>query len=80
MRIMHIQFWPLSLRPPSRPSVARSLQAMRVMETRKIRHLPVYDGETLLGMLSIKDIISTFIGQHETDVSSMSSYIAGNTY
>ena len=53
---------------------------MRVMETRKIRHLPVYDGETLLGMLSIKDIISTFIGQHETDVSSMSSYIAGNTY
>jgi signal-transduction protein with cAMP-binding, CBS, and nucleotidyltransferase domain len=30
------------------------MQAMAVMEERNIRHLPVFDGDQLLGMMSIK--------------------------
>ena len=56
------------------------MQAMAVMEERNIRHLPVYDGEELMGMLSIKDIVGTFMDQHATDVNSMSDYIAGGSW
>lgn len=56
------------------------VQAMAAMEERNIRHMPVFDGERLLGMLSIKDIVSTFMEQHDSDMSSMSDYIAGGSY
>lgn len=69
--------------PPNCVNSSRALpavQAMRVMEERNIRHLPVYDGEELMGMLSIKDIVGTFMDQHASDVNSMSDYIAGGSY
>jgi CBS domain-containing protein len=52
------------------------VQAMAVMEKKNIRHLPVFDEDNLLGMMSIKDIIRTFMDQHSLDVTSMSEYMA----
>lgn len=46
------------------------------MEEKNIRHMPVYDKEELLGIMSIKDIIRTFMDQHDQDVSSMSDYVS----
>jgi signal-transduction protein with cAMP-binding, CBS, and nucleotidyltransferase domain len=59
---------------------SRGLQAMALMEEKNIRHIPVFNGDDLLGMLSIKDIVSTFMDQHVAEMSSMSDYIAGGSY
>jgi hypothetical protein len=34
----------------------------------------------MIDVLSVQDIVSTFMDQHETDMSSMSDYIAGGSY
>jgi signal-transduction protein with cAMP-binding, CBS, and nucleotidyltransferase domain len=52
------------------------MQAMAVMEEKNIRHLPVFDEENLVGIMSIKDVIRTFMDQHSLDVNSMSEYMA----
>ena len=57
-------------------AVSACVQAMAVMEEKNIRHMPVYDKDQLLGIMSIKDIIRTFMDQHDQDVSSMSDYVS----
>lgn len=51
------------------------LKAMQIMEDKNIRHIPVFDSGRLLGMLSVKDIISTIMSEHDTEVACMSDYI-----
>jgi CBS domain-containing protein len=48
---------------------------MRLMSERKIRHLPVLDGATVLGMISIRDIMDDIIATHETTIAQLESYI-----
>eukprot|EP01025_Chloroclados_australasicus_P036591 TRINITY_DN3729_c0_g1_i1.p2 TRINITY_DN3729_c0_g1~~TRINITY_DN3729_c0_g1_i1.p2 ORF type:complete len:241 (-),score=26.77 TRINITY_DN3729_c0_g1_i1:579-1217(-) len=55
-------------------------KAMQVMEEKNIRHIPVFDHGELVGMMSIKDIMSTIMNEHSRDVTEMSEYIGGNTY
>ena len=38
----------------------------RVMGERRIRHLPVLDGEKVIGVLSSKDILDEIIAEDET--------------
>jgi len=46
------------------------------MSERKIRHLPVVDGATVLGMISIRDIMDDIIADHETTIAQLENYIS----
>jgi CBS domain-containing protein len=49
--------------------------AMLLMSERRIRHLPVVDGATVLGMISIRDILDDIIADHEATIAHLESYI-----
>ncbi len=48
---------------------------MALMSEKKIRHLPVVDGPTVLGMISIRDIMDDIIADHESTIAQLESYI-----
>ncbi|MCY7315015.1 MAG: CBS domain-containing protein [Rubrivivax sp.] len=48
---------------------------MALMSERKIRHLPVIEGGTVLGMISIRDIMDDIIADHETTIAQLENYI-----
>ncbi len=48
---------------------------MALMSEKKIRHLPVLDGDTVLGMISIHDIMDDIIAAHETTIAQLENYI-----
>lgn len=48
---------------------------MALMSEKKIRHLPVVDGSTVLGMISIRDILDDIIADHEQTIAQLESYI-----
>jgi CBS domain-containing protein len=49
---------------------------MALMSQKKIRHLPVVDGDTVLGMISIRDIMDDMIKDREETINQLQSYIA----
>jgi CBS domain-containing protein len=48
---------------------------MALMSERKIRHLPVVDGATVMGMISIRDIMDDIIATHEATIAQLETYI-----
>ena len=52
-------------------------EAMRKMTLGRIRHLPVMHNETLVGMVSIGDVVKSRIMQQDTEVDSLRAYIGG---
>ena len=50
-------------------------ECMALMSERKIRHLPVLDGDTVLGMISIRDIMDDIIATHEQTIAQLETYI-----
>ena len=48
---------------------------MALMSEKRIRHLPVMDGDTVLGMISIRDIMDDIIATHESTIAQLESYI-----
>jgi signal-transduction protein with cAMP-binding, CBS, and nucleotidyltransferase domain len=53
----------------------RTRDCMALMSEKKIRHLPVMDGDTVLGMISIRDIMDDIIADHEYTIAQLESYI-----
>jgi CBS domain-containing protein len=51
--------------------------AMRLMTTRRIRHLPVLEGETVLGLLSIGDLLNWILTAQQHTIRQLHNYIAG---
>jgi CBS domain-containing protein len=51
--------------------------AMRTMSEKNFRHLPVVDGETVLGMLSIGDLVKETIADQQRAIQALESYIKG---
>ena len=49
---------------------------MALMSEKKIRHLPIVDGATVLGMISIRDIMDDIIASHEHTIAQLERYIA----
>ncbi|MEO6626609.1 MAG: CBS domain-containing protein [Burkholderiaceae bacterium] len=49
---------------------------MALMSQKKIRHLPVVDGQKVVGMISIRDIMDDIIADHELTISQLQSYIS----
>ncbi len=56
------------------PHTARH-DAMALMSQKRIRHLPVLDGDTVLGMISIHDLMGDLIADHELTIQQLESYI-----
>ena len=55
----------------------RTRECMAIMSEKNIRHLPVMDGDTIVGMLSIRDLMNDIIADHEFTISQLESYIKG---
>jgi len=53
----------------------RTRDCLALMSQKRIRHLPVVDGEAVLGMISIRDIMNDIIADHEMTISHLEHYI-----
>jgi CBS domain-containing protein len=51
---------------------------MGIMATRHIRHLPVKDGETVVGVVSVGDIVNNVIEQQGHQIKYLETYIRGH--
>lgn len=51
-------------------------EAMAMMTDRRIRHLPVFDGEELVGFISIGDLVKCRITEVQAEAEAMRAYIA----
>jgi CBS domain-containing protein len=49
--------------------------AMSLMSTKRIRHLPVVDGSTLVGVISIGDVVKETISEQAFLIEQLESYI-----
>ncbi len=51
------------------------IEALSLMTRRRIRHLPVVEGETMCGFISIGDLVKTRLDQIENEAEAMRTYI-----
>ena len=52
-------------------------ECMTIMLNHRVRHLPVYDGKELVGIISIGDIMRRLANDRTTEVEYLQEYIAG---
>jgi CBS domain-containing protein len=50
---------------------------MRLMTDHRVRHLPVLDGESILGIISIGDLVNWIISAQTTTIHQLQTYISG---
>ena len=53
-------------------------ECMRIVTEHHIRHLPVVDGDNLVGLISIGDLVNAIISAQAETIQHLSNYIAGD--
>lgn len=52
-------------------------ECMRLMTTNRVRHLPVLNGEQLVGLVSIGDLVNWIITSQRVEIDQLQNYISG---
>ena len=52
-------------------------QCMALMSEERVRHLPVFDGKKLIGIVSIGDLVKSIIGDQKFVIDQLTHYIHG---
>ena len=52
-------------------------ECMRLMTHHRVRHLPVLDGETMVGIVSIGDLVNWIITMQKMTIHQLENYISG---
>jgi predicted transcriptional regulator len=53
------------------------VECMRAMTERKVRHLPVLDGQKMVGIVSIGDLVNWIISVQTAAIDQLEKYITG---
>lgn len=52
-------------------------ECMGLMSGKHIRHLPVFEEERLIGIISISDVVKTIIAEQQSTINQLEEYIVG---
>ncbi len=52
---------------------------MAVMTEKRVRHLPVFDGNALVGVISVGDVLKEIISEQKVIISHLEHYITGGS-
>jgi CBS domain-containing protein len=55
-------------------------QCMQLMNQYHIRHLPVIDENTMVGIVSMRDIVGTLLADYESTIKSLEGYILASDF
>ncbi|WP_026234516.1 CBS domain-containing protein [Calidithermus timidus] len=53
-------------------------ECMAIMTGKRVRHLPVMEGEKLAGLISIGDVVKAIMSEQELMIAELESYITGS--
>ena len=53
-------------------------ECMKLMTTHRVRHLPLLDGDKLVGLVSIGDLVNWIISAQSVPINQLESYITGH--
>jgi len=55
-------------------------QCMELMKQYRIRHLPVVEKNTMIGMVSMRDVVDTLLADRESEIIGMQNFFLGTDF